>query len=78
MVKDANGETVIGASVVVKGTGTGTITDIDGNFSIPNVARGATLEISFVGYQSVTVTWNGQPLSVVLKEDAQALDEVGS
>lgn len=76
VVKDANGETVIGASVVVKGTGTGTITDIDGNFSIPNVARGATLEISFVGYQSVTVTWNGQPLSVVLKEDAQALDEV--
>ena len=51
VVKDANGETVIGASVVVKGTGTGTITDIDGNFSIPNVARGATLEISFVGYQ---------------------------
>ena len=77
VVKDANGETVIGASVVVKGTGTGTITDMDGNFSIPNVARGATLEISFVGYQSVTVTWNGQPLSVVLKEDAQALDEVG-
>ena len=55
VVKDANGETVIGASVKVQGTGTGSITDIDGNFVIPNVARGATLEISFVGYQTVTV-----------------------
>lgn len=76
VVKDANGETVIGASVVVKGTGTGTITDMDGNFSIPNVARGATLEISFIGYQTVTVTWDGKPLNVVLKEDTHALDEV--
>lgn len=76
VVKDANGETVIGASVKVQGAGTGSITDIDGNFVIPNVARGATLEISFVGYQTVTVTWDGKPLSIVLKEDAQALDEV--
>lgn len=76
VVKDTNGESVIGASVVVKGTGTGSITDIDGNFYIPNVAHGATLEISFVGYQTVTMVWNGQPLEVVLHEDSQALEEV--
>lgn len=76
VVKDAAGETVIGASVVVKGTTNGTITDIDGNFSIPNVQSGATIEISFVGYQTVTVVWKGTPLSVVLKEDTQTLEEV--
>lgn len=76
VVKDAGGETVIGASVQVKGTGTGSITDIDGRFTIPNVPLGATLEISFVGYRTVTVVWNGQPLDIVLKEDTQALEEV--
>lgn len=76
VVKDANGETVIGASVKVKGVGTGSITDIDGNFMIPNVPHGATLEISFVGYQTATVTWEGKPLNTVLKEDARTLEEV--
>lgn len=46
MVKDSNGEPVIGASVVVKGTSNGVITDIDGNFSLPNVERGTTIQIS--------------------------------
>lgn len=50
VVKDAMGEPVIGASVVVKGTTNGTITDIDGNFSISGVKKGATIEVSFVGY----------------------------
>lgn len=76
VVKDTNGESVIGASVVVKGTSAGSITDINGNFSIPNVDRGSTIEISFIGYQTVTVTWQGQPLNILLKEDSQALDEV--
>ena len=68
--------TIPGASVVVKGTTTGTVTDIDGKFTI-QVARGATLEISFIGYktQEIRIT-NAQPLTVVLQEDSQTLDEV--
>lgn len=76
VVKDANGETIIGASVVVKGTTNGTITDFDGNFSIPNVDKGATIQISFVGYKTQDVVWKGGPLTVTLKDDAQALEEV--
>lgn len=76
VVKDAHGETIIGASVVVKGTTNGTITDFDGNFSIPNVDKGATIQISFVGYKTQDVVWNGGPLTVTLKDDAQALEEV--
>ena len=49
IVKDATGESVIGASVIVKGTTNGTITDIDGNFSL-HVKKGDVIEISFVGY----------------------------
>lgn len=76
VVKDVNGEPIIGASVVVKGTTNGVITDLDGKFILSNVAKGATLEISFVGYVSQTVTWNGQPIELVIKEDTQTLDEV--
>lgn len=76
VVKDASGETVIGASVVVKGTTNGTITGLDGDFSIPNVQKGAIIEISFVGYATQEVKWNGQPLNIVLKDDTQTLDEV--
>ena len=76
VVKDAMGETVIGASVVVKGTTNGTITDFDGNFSIPGVKKGDIIQISFVGYQTQEIVWNGKPLNVVLKDDTQALEEV--
>ena len=76
VVKDASGETVIGASVMVKGTGNGTITDIDGNFTLNNVERGATIQISFVGYVSQEVVWNGTPLNITLQDDNQLLDEV--
>ena len=74
-VVDAMGP-VIGASVVVKGTTNGVITDFDGNFSIPGVKKGAILEISFVGYATKEVTWNGTPLNVTLEEDTQQLAEV--
>lgn len=50
VVKDSKGETIIGASVVVKWTSNGTITDFDGNFSLSNVKKGATIQISFVGF----------------------------
>jgi hypothetical protein len=76
VVKDASGETVIGASVVVKGTTNGTITDYDGAFSLSNVKKGDVIQISFVGYKSQEVVWNGNPLSIVLKDDTQALEEV--
>lgn len=76
VVKDTMGEPVIGASVVVKGTTNGTITDIDGNFSISGVKKGATIEVSFVGYVTQNLTWNGQALTVTLKDDTQALEEV--
>ena len=76
IVKDPTGETVIGASVIVQGTTNGTITDIDGNFSLPNVNKGDLIEISFVGYITQTIKWDGSPINVILKEDTQTLEEV--
>ena len=73
-VSDATGP-IIGASVVEKGTANGTITDLDGNFSL-NVKAGATLVVSYVGYKSEEVKAGRGPLSITLKEDAKALDEV--
>ena len=75
-VKDAAGEPVIGASVVVKGTTNGIITDFDGNFSLSNVNKGDIIQVSFVGYQTVEVAWNGQALNITLQDDTQALDEL--
>ena len=75
-VVDASGETVIGANVLEKGTTNGVITDIDGNFII-NVASGATLEISYIGYVTQTVKITNQTsLDIVLKEDSETLEEV--
>ena len=74
-VVDAMGP-VIGASVVVKGTTNGTITDFDGNFSLSNVKKGDILEISFIGYATKEATWNGQALNITLEEDTQQLEEV--
>ena len=74
-VVDAMGP-VIGASVVVKGTTNGVITDFDGNFSLQNVKKGDIITISYVGYKAQEVVWNGSPLSVTLKEDSEMLDEV--
>ena len=75
-VVDATGEPVIGASVVEKGTTNGTITDVDGNFSL-SVPTNSTLTISFVGYKMQTVPVNGKnSLKVTLQEDTEVLDEV--
>lgn len=76
VVKDANGETIIGASVVVKGTTNGTITGIDGDFTLSDVKKGDILQISYVGYITQEVKFNGQSLNVVLKEDSKTLEEV--
>lgn len=68
---------IAGASVVVKGTTNGTITDTEGNFSLSDVKNGSVIQISFIGYATKEVTYTGQSsLSVLLTEDTQKLDEV--
>ena len=74
-VVDQSGEPVIGATVQVKGSSTGTITDLDGNFTLANVPEKAQLVVSFIGYLSETITNLNNP-KVVLKEDTQQIEEV--
>ena len=75
-ITDTSGEPVIGASVVVKGTTNGTITDFDGKFSLNAPAQG-TLTISYIGYKKMEISINGQrTVNVTLKEDTEILDEV--
>ena len=73
-VKDAAGEPVIGASVFVQGTQNGTVTNLDGSFTLPNVRQGAVLEVSCIGYASQVITWNRGPVNVILSEDAEMLE----
>ena len=76
-VKDEKGEPIIGANVIVKGTGTGSVTNVEGDFSLANVQNGSTLEISFIGYLNQDVKVNGtKHVSIILKEDTKMLDEV--
>ena len=76
IVKDANGEPVIGANVMVKGQSIGTITDIDGRFVL-DAPKDAVLQITYIGYVSQEVKVFGKKeLNVVLKEDTETLDEV--
>lgn len=76
VVKDANGEPVIGANIVVKGTTNGTITDMDGNFVL-DVPAGAVLHVSYIGYSDKEIPVGNQTvLTVSLAEDSRALEEV--
>ena len=76
-IVDAQGIPVIGANVLVEGTTNGSITDMDGKFMIEDVAEGAQLRISYIGYkdQIVSVT-SKSDYAITLKEDSQALDEL--
>ncbi|MPM04934.1 TonB-dependent receptor SusC [bioreactor metagenome] len=75
-VKDSSGQPVIGATVMMKGTTTGTVTDMDGNFAI-EVEEGSTLEFSYIGYQNQQIKATaGKMLSIVLSENTEMLDEV--
>ena len=74
-VLDETGIPVVGANVVVTGTTHGVITDIDGNFTLQDVDEHATLVISYIGYQTMEIK-AGTSLQIVLKEDAELLDEV--
>lgn len=77
LISDEFGEPLIGVSVLVKGTTTGTITDIDGNYSIEIPNDNAILEFSYIGYQKATLSISGATsFNIILKEDAQVLNEV--
>ena len=76
IVKDATGEEIIGASIVVKGTANGTITGIDGDFNLSNIKKGDILVVSFIGYKTQEIKWDGQPLNIVLTDDSQQMEEV--
>ena len=77
IISDTNGEPLPGASIVLKGTTTGTQTDFDGNYTLNGVEEDATLVVSYIGFTSQEIAVNGQAsINVTLSEDAQALDEV--
>lgn len=74
---DEKGEAIIGANVIVEGTAQGMITDMNGNFSF-QCPVGTILKVSYIGYlsQTIKVSGNAGTLKVILKEDAETLDEV--
>ena len=76
-VTDEAGEGVIGASVMVKGTSNGTVTDLDGNFTIQNVPENGSIVVSYVGFHTQTIPVAGKSqFNITLEEDKQLLDEV--
>ena len=76
IIKDSAGNPLIGVSIKVKGSTDGTITDLEGKFSL-NTKPGATLEISYIGYTSITLKVSSNTLiNIVMQEDAQKLDEI--
>ena len=75
VVSQDDGEPVIGASVKIAGTKTGTVTDVDGNFVLPNASKGAVLEISYLGMQTKTMKASDK-MKIVLVSDSKNLDEV--
>lgn len=76
-VTDGQGESLIGVSIKVVGTGTGAVTDFDGNYTLNNVASNANLEVSYVGMKTQTIPVNGRTLiNVVISDDSELLDEV--
>lgn len=77
VVKDATGEAVIGASIIEKGTTNGTVTDVDGAYTLSNLKDNSTLVFSYIGYSPIEVAVNGRKtIDVTMKEDAELLDEV--
>ena len=74
VVKDSSGEPLIGVNVIEKGTTNGTVTDVDGKFTL-SVAQGKTLVISYIGYQTQEIA-AGRNLNITMKEDTELMDEV--
>ena len=75
-VVDESGLSIIGANLLIKGTTNGTITDMDGGFTIPDVNKGDVLEVSYIGYQAQEFAVTSFDMRIVLKEDLQQLNEV--
>lgn len=75
LVLDADGEPLIGASVMVKGTQNGTLTDLDGRFKI-NAKKGDVLTVRYVGYETQEVSVTSNNITINMKEDTEQLDEV--
>lgn len=75
-VTDSNGEPLIGAAINVVGSKASATTDFDGKFSLPNIPVGSTIKISYIGYDTATQVWDGQPMKVSLKESSTSLSEV--
>jgi TonB-linked SusC/RagA family outer membrane protein len=76
-IVDENGETVIGANVTIKGTSSGSVTDLDGHFELLNVQDNQILQISYIGYNTQEIRIGNQThLNITLAVDQQALDEV--
>lgn len=77
VVLDEKGEPVIGASVLMRGTSHGVITDFDGNFTLDNVSESAVLTISYIGYKTIDLAAKDKKLAkVILEEDSKLIDEV--
>ncbi|HOD67856.1 MAG TPA: TonB-dependent receptor [Bacteroidaceae bacterium] len=75
-VKDLDGSTLIGVNVIEKGTTNGTVTDLEGRFSL-DVPAGSTLVFSYIGYETQEITWDGSSvLNIFLHEDSKLLEEV--
>lgn len=76
-VTDTKGEPLVGVTVQVQGTTLGTVTDVEGNFTLLNVPPNATLEITYVGMRPQVIALNGRTtLQVVMEEDTELLEEV--
>jgi len=77
VVDKTSGETLIGVSVKVKGSGIGTVTDVNGNFTLGNISDDATLLISYIGYESSEVPVNGRTtITISLEPSSKNLNEV--
>lgn len=74
-VKDSNGEPIIGATIRFEGSNGGTVTDLDGNFTLKDVKMGVKITISSIGYKTKTIIWNGGSIRATLLEDSNMLQE---
>ena len=76
-VNDTKGEPLVGVTILVQGTTSGTVTDIDGNFTLSNVSPNAILDVSYVGMRTQIVSVNGQTnITIVMQEDTEQLEEL--
>lgn len=76
VINDASGAGIIGASVLVKGSTNGTITNMDGDFTLNGVKKGDVIIVSYMGYKTQEVKWDGTPIHLILKEDTEVLDGI--